>query len=341
MNSPITLGADRAEQFARIALGHVGREYPNKLDHVLRDPSDVRGPRALHPIFFGSFDWHSCVHTHWLLARLYRRMPTLAVAGRIRTLFDAQFTPAKVAAECAYLQSPASRGFERPYGWAWLLMLQGELVRHGSAEGRAWAAQLAPLAAVFVERFSSFLPLATYPIRSGAHANTAFALLLALDYAAADGQGALAERCAQSARRWYGEDRGCQAWEPSLDEFLSPALTEAALMAEVLTPAAFGAWFDAFLPEAAEGRPLTLCVPATVSDRSDGKIAHLDGLNLSRAWCWRRIVAALPGDHPLQHTASARIEAHLASALGQLDAHYMGEHWLASFALLALDPFSR
>ncbi len=341
MNRSIILDADRAEQFARIALGHVGREYPNKLDHVLSEERDVRGPRALHPIFFGSFDWHSCVHAHWLLARLYRRVPTLAVAGQIRAWFDAQFTPAKVAAECAYLRAPASRGFERPYGWAWLLMLQGELVRHESAEGRAWAAQLAPLAMMFVERFAAFLPLATYPIRSGAHANTAFALLLALDYAAADGQGAFAERCAQSARRWYGEDRGCQAWEPSLDEFLSPALTEAALMAEVLGSAAFGAWFDAFLPEAAQGRPSTLFAPAAVSDRTDGKIAHLDGLNLSRAWCWRRIGAALPGEHPLHRTVGASIEAHLASALGQLTGNYMGEHWLASFALLALDPFSR
>ena len=341
MNSSITLGADRAEQFARIALGHVGREYPSKLDHVLSDEGDVRGPRALHPIFFGSFDWHSCVHAHWLLARLYRRFPALAVAGQIRALFDAQFTPAKVAAEWAYLQSPASRGFERPYGWAWLLMLQGELVRHGSAEGRAWAMQLAPLAAVFVDRFKAFLPLATYPIRAGAHANTAFALLLALDYAAADAQPAFAAQCAQSARRWYGEDRGCQAWEPSLDEFLSPALTEAALMAEVLGSTAFGAWFDAFLPEAAQGRPPTLFAPASVSDRTDGKIAHLDGLNLSRAWCWRRIVAALPGEHPLHRTVGAAIEAHLASALGELAGDYMGEHWLASFALLALDPISR
>ena len=341
MHSSSTLGVDRAEQFARIALGHVGREYPNKLDHVFTDEGDVRAPLALHPIFFGSFDWHSCVHTHWLLARLYRRFPTLAVGGQIRALFDARFTPAKVAAECAYLQAPASRGFERPYGWAWLLMLQGELVRHGSAEGRAWAGQLAPLAALFVERFQGFLPLATYPIRSGAHANTAFALLLALDYAAADGQGALAEQCALSARRWYGEDRGCQAWEPSLDEFLSPALTEAALMAEVLGPKGFGPWFEAFLPAAAEGRPPTLFTPASVSDRTDGKIAHLDGLNLSRAWCWRRIMAALPSGHPLHRAAASSIEAHLASALGHLAGDYMGEHWLASFALLALDPISR
>ena len=232
MNRSITLGADLARHFARIALGHVGREYPHKLDHVLRDATDVQSPRALHPIFFGSFDWHSCVHAHWLLARLYRRFPRLEAAGEIRALFDAQFTPAKVAAECAYLQAPSTRGFERPYGWAWLLMLQGELLRHESVEGRAWAAHLAPLAAAFVARFEAFLPLATYPIRSGAHANTAFALLLALDYAAAAGQGTLAEQCVQQARRWYGADRGCQAWEPSLDEFLSPALTEAALMAE-------------------------------------------------------------------------------------------------------------
>ena len=335
-----TLTIELAERFARIALGHATREYPNKLDHVLTGPSDVRSPRELHPIFFGSFDWHSCVHAHWLLARLYRRFPQLEVAGQIRALLDAQFTAAKVAGELAYLEPAAARGFERPYGWAWLLMLAGELHRHESTEGRAWAARLAPLAAAFVRRFEAFLPLATYPIRAGVHSNTAFALLLARDYAAATGHAAFAELCAVTARRWYGADRVSPAWEPSQDEFLSPTLIEAALMSEVLAAGEFAAWFAGFLPEAAQGLPATLFTPAAVSDRTDGKIAHLDGLNLSRAWCWRRIGAALAPDDPLRGTLGPAIGRHLASALEHVAGDYMGEHWLSSFALLALDPVS-
>ena len=330
--------ADLASGFARIAIGHVTREYPNKLDHVLEEPGDARAPRALHPIFFGSFDWHSCVHGHWLLARLYRRFPHLPEAVRIRSLLDEQFTAEKVRGELAYLARPSARGFERPYGWAWLLMLQGELLRHGSEEGRGWARTLAPLAAEFVRRFEAYLPLATYPVRAGVHTNSAFALLLARDYAAAAHDDALGALCAESARGWYGADRDCAAWEPSQDEFLSPALTEAALMRDVLAGEAFGEWFSDFLPDAPRGAPQTLFTPATVSDRTDGKIAHLDGLNLSRAWCWRRILQGLPGAGSLRERGEAAIEAHLSSALGQVSGDYMGEHWLASFALLALDP---
>ena len=336
----VSFDPDLASQWARIALGHVTREYPHKLDHVLAAAPDLKGPRTLHPIFFGSFDWHSCVHGHWLLARLYRRFPQLPEAQAIRVLLDAQLTDSKVAGELAYLEPPSSRGFERPYGWAWLLMLQGELARHVSAEGRRWAELLAPLAEAFVRRFEAFLPLATYPVRAGVHSNTAFALLLAREYAAAAERPEFAERCAKTARRWYGVDRGCSAWEPSQDEFLSPALAEAALMGDVLGPQAFSEWFGAFLPDAARGAPATLFSPPTVSDRTDGKIAHLDGLNLSRAWCWRRILAALPAAGALRPRAQAAIDAHLASALEHVAGDYMGEHWLASFALLALDPLS-
>ena len=335
---PPTLTPPLAERFARIALGHLTREYPNKLDHVMTGPADVKGPKELHPVFFGSFDWHSCVHGHWLLARLYRRFPGFEAAGAIRTLLDEQLTAAKVAGEVAYLSQPAARGFERPYGWAWLLMLQGELLRHQTSAGRRWAAALAPLADAFARRFQAYLPLATYPVRAGVHSNTAFALLLARDYAAAGGRVDFAQLCAGAARRWYEGDRGCQAWEPSQDEFLSPALIEAALMAGVLPESEFRRWLAAFLPDAAGGAPATLFSPATVSDRTDGKIAHLDGLNLSRAWCWRRIVAALPPSDPLCARAEQTAERHLSSALDQVAGDYMGEHWLASFALLALDP---
>ena len=327
-----------ASQFASIALSHVGREFPNKLDHVLNGPGDVRSPRQLHPIFFGSFDWHSCVHAHWLLARLYRRVPSLPEAASIRSLLDRQFTPENVEGECAYLHQPGTRGFERPYGWAWVLMLAGELERHDSEEGRAWAEALKPLAAAFVQRFEAYLPLCTYPVRAGVHSNSAFALLLARAYARAAGNRDLDALCAQTARRWYGEDRDYRSLEPSQDEFLSPTLIEAALMADILSGEEFTAWFAEFLPGAGHGSPDSIFSPASVSDRSDGKIAHLDGLNLSRAWCFELILEQVSRADPLYARARRAIDEHLANALAHIAGDYMGEHWLASFALLALDP---
>jgi hypothetical protein len=326
------LDAAVASRFASAALGHVAREYPNKLDHVLAGPGDVQGPRALHPIFFGSFDWHSCVHGWWTLFTLLRLHPDLPEAGRIRALADELFTPAKVAAETAYLARPESRGFERPYGWAWLLMLAAELERHGDRRAEV----LRPLTLAFARRFTDFLPLADYPVRVGTHYNTAFALRLALDYAEGADDTALAALCRERALRWHAGDRDCQAWEPSQDEFLSPALMEAGLMRRVMTPGEFAAWFDAFLPRLDRREPATLFQPVGVSDRSDGKIAHLDGLNLSRAWCWREIATALPVDDPRRALALGAAEAHLDAALPHATGDYMGEHWLASFALLAL-----
>lgn len=328
-----------ASRFAAAALGHVTREYPNKMDHVLASPEDVQGPRALHPIFFGSFDWHSCVHGWWTLFTLLRLYPDMPEAPRIKALADALFTPGNVAAETAYLDRPGSRGFERPYGWAWILMLAAELARHAD---HSRATTLAPLTAAFVKRLQTFLPLASYPVRVGTHFNTAFALRLTLDYAEGAGDAALAALCRQRAMLWHATDQDCQAWEPSQDEFLSPALMEAALMRRVMAPDAFSGWFDAFLPRLDRREPATLFLPASVSDRSDGKIAHLDGLNLSRAWCWREIATALPADDLRRGIALEAAETHLVAALPHVTGDYMGEHWLASFALLALlaDPGS-
>jgi hypothetical protein len=326
-----------ADRFARIALGHVAKEYPNKLDHVLTGPKDAETPRALHPIFFGSFDWHSCVHGYWLLARLYRRFPDGAEAAAIRALFEDAFTPAKVEAERAYLDRPFSTGFERPYGWAWLLMLAGELARHKSPEGRAWSAAITPLACAFAERFKTYLPKATYPVRAGVHSNTAFALALVLDYAEAVGDADLKRLAAEKCGAWYSDDADCQAWEPSGDEFLSSSLIEAECMRRALPPEHFAGWFARFLPRVAGGEPATLFIPATVSDRSDGKIAHLDGVNLSRAWCWRGIAGALAKDNPARERALAAAGPHLDASLPHVAGDYMGEHWLASFALLALE----
>jgi hypothetical protein len=327
-----TLTPDLASKFARLALGHVGREYPNKLDHVMAGPVDVRGPRKLHPIFYGSFDWHSCVHGHWLLARLLRRHPDMPEAREIKALLDNQFTRDRVGGEITYLARPESRGFERPYGWAWLLMLQAELLLHKEK----WAGMLQPLADVFVERFTSFLPLATYPVRAGTHGNTAFGLLLAQEYAKRAKNEKLSALLGEKARAWYRNDVDCQCWEPSQDDFLSPALIEAACMRAFLSEQEFRAWFARFLPRAAEGEPAVLFMPATVTDRSDGKIAHLDGLNLSRAWCWRLILSSL--ESFARARAEETIARHIASALPHISGDYMGEHWLASFAVLALDP---
>jgi hypothetical protein len=332
-----TLDAVIAERFAAIALGHVSREYPNKLDHVMNGAGDVRSPRALHPVFYGSFDWHSCVHGYWMLAHLYRRFPSLAAAAQIRARFDAHFTADNIAGEVAYLAQPLRGGFERPYGWAWLLMLAGELARHTSDEGRRWSAALRPLADAFVERFHAFLPKATYPVRVGTHFNTAFALTLAFAYAEAAGDHRLGDLLRERANVWYGGDADCQAWEPGGDDFLSSALIEAECMRRAMPAAGFQAWLDRFLPRLAQRQPATLFRPAHVSDRSDGKIAHLDGLNLTRAWCWRSIAAALPAGDPRISVARDAAELHLAASIPHVAGDYMGEHWLASFAVLALE----
>ena len=333
---PHTLTPVLAANFAAVALGHVTREWPNKMDHVLEGPEDVRSPRALHPIFYGSFDWHSCVHAHWLLARIYRRFPDGKEAANIRALLDSNFTPEKVAGEVAYLARPSARGFERPYGWAWALMLQGELLRHTSDEGQRWATALQPLADAFVKRFEDFLPLATYPIRSGVHSSTSFALMLASDYAEVAENWEFTRLLHNTAREWYVKDTEANPFEPSQSDFLSPTLMEAALMTSVLEAKDFRAWFAKFLPKL----PELFLSPATVTDRSDGQIAHLDGLNLSRAWCMRLIRDALVPDNPMVPKLEAAIDAHLSSALDHIAGDYMGEHWLASFAALALDPYA-
>ncbi len=319
------LDNDTAATLARIALGHVTREYPHKLDHVMDGPGDARTPRDLHPMFFGSFDWHSCVHGWWLLLRLLRRFPDHAAAADTRALAARIFTPANAAAERAYLAAPSSRGFERPYGWAWLLALHAEAARH---DDQRHADVLAPLAAEFARRSHAYLPLLTYPIRTGAHGNTAFALVLTADWAR-DHDPTLLALLAARARDWFGGDRAVRPLEPDGDAFLSPALTAALAMATLQPEAEFRDWFAAYLPD----RPACLVTPARVSDRSDGKIAHLDGLNLSRAWCWTGIADRLGDGTALRAIAATHRDAGMPHIAGD----YAGEHWLASFALLALD----
>ncbi|MCM2292098.1 DUF2891 domain-containing protein [Allorhizobium sp. BGMRC 0089] len=325
-----------ANQFAGIALGHVQREYPNHIMHVFADSDDGGTPSTLHPVFYGSFDWHSCVHGYWLLARLLLLYPDMARAEAIRTLFDTMLSANRIAGECAYFDRPAARGFERPYGWAWLLKLAAELHGH---ENPVWAERLAPLAGRIVTRFTDFLPLSPYPVRTGTHYNTAFALRLTADYAEVSGNTALLSLLQETAQRWYGSDRACPAWgEPSGDDFLSSSLIEAECMRRLLPKDQFESWFADFFPDLAKGKPEAIFSPASVSDRSDGKIAHLDGLNLSRAWCFAALAEALTMDDPRRVVLTSAAERHLESALAHVSGDYMGEHWLASFAVLALTP---
>jgi hypothetical protein len=330
------LTQDLAEEFATTALGHATREYPHKPEHVLTGSGDLIPPRALHPIFFSSFDWHSCVHAHWLLARLLRRFPGLAASDHIRDHFNAAFTPDNVSKELAYLARPLTGTFERPYGWAWLLMLAAELQIHSRDGDRTWVAALKPLAEAFARRFLDFLPKATYPVRSGGHSNTAFALALAMEYALTRQDEALAQAVTLAAHRWYLDDADCQAWEPGGEDFLSPSLIEAECMRRILPSEDFTVWFACFLPRLERREPSTLFQPVVVSDRSDGRIAHLDGLNLSRAWCWSNLATSIPRTDPrakLMRDAAAR---HREVSIKHTAEDYMGEHWLATFALLAL-----
>ena len=329
----MTLTPDAAARFAALTLSHLGQRYPYKLDQVLNGPADVLAPRQLHPIFHGSFDWHSCVHGWWQVMRIARRFPDLPVVRDIRARADAMLRPELVAGEIARLDRPLAAGFARPYGWAWLLALHRELALH---EAPRWADAIDPLARRFAALFADHLPKLTYPIRVGTHFNTSFALVHAHRWAKRFDPG-LATLVDERARAWFGDDRGCQAWEPGGDEFLSSALCEALSMARVLDRGAFTCWFDAFLPGAAAGQPGSLFTPAHVSDRSDGKIAHLDGLNLSRAWCWHAIADALDPAHPVVAPARATAAAHIDASLPHIADDYMGTHWLATYAMLALD----
>lgn len=329
------------EGFARVALSHAEREYPSKLDHVINGPEDLSSPRGLHPAFFGSFDWHSSVHAHWLLVRALLLAPDMACAAEARRVLDTHLAPGPIAGELAYLRRPNRGTFERTYGWAWLLKLAAELEigaqgsRPGKEACRRWLTALEPLAWAFTDRYLEYLPKATYPIRTGTHQSSAFGVALALDYAGRAGIGALLMALEAAAERWFGGDEACQAWEPGGTDFLSPALMEAACMARVLGPR-FPAWLDRFLPRLAERAPRALFVPATVSDRTDGQIAHLDGLNLSRAWCMRVVAGSLPEGDPRRAVLLDSAAEHLETALPHVTGDYMGEHWLATYALLAM-----
>jgi hypothetical protein len=318
-----------ARRFVHTALGHVGQEYPNKLDHVMGGPGDARTPRALHPVFFGSFDWHSCVHSWWTLLTLRRLFPAIPEAAQIDALAEETFTGDKLAAELAYAKRPESRGFERPYGWAWLLYLHLETSRH---EDCTWTARLEPLARHFAAGFRDYLGKLNCPITTGAHFNTAFALTLAMDWTESFDPD-LRDIITSYGRTKFGDLGVYRGWEPGGDEFLSPVLSVALLMGKVLPGGEFAGWFDRLLP--ADDWLEKSCHPVSVTDPTDGKMAHLDGLNFSRAWALRSIASRLD---PAARAESLRrlANAHFAASLEAVDGDYMGSHWLASFALLAL-----
>lgn len=323
-----------AAHLSELAFGCLQREYPNKLSHVMNDSSEVLSPRQLHPAFYGCFDWHSSVHGHWMLVRLLRRHPDLPDADAIMSRLGENLTATHIEAEVAYLNQPSRKSFERMYGWAWLLKLAEELHTWEHPLAQEWSQNLRPLAEAIVQRYLDFLPKQVYPIRVGEHSNTAFGLSFAWDYAAATGREDLADMIRQRAIAYYSFDAGCPAhWEPGGADFLSPCLEEANLMRRILSETAFASWFGRFLPSL----PAELREPAKVIDRSDGKLVHLDGLNLSRAWCLKGIASALPEDDPRKSVLQEVAERHLAFAVPNIaSGSYAGEHWLASFAVYAL-----
>lgn len=334
MASVMTL--QQASAFAALPLRALRREYPNHIMHVLNGPQDVASPRALHPVFYGCFDWHSAVHGFWLLARCAQDWPELPQQRDIHALFAELFTPDQLQAELAYFDAPGRASFERPYGYAWTLALSQALADWSLPEAAHWHAALEPLVQGLRTRTLRYFSTMTYPIRVGTHYNSAFAMTLALDFARHRGDRDFEAALVDAAHRYYLADAGYPTrFEPGGDEFLSGALSEALLMSAVLGPAQFPAWLERFLPDLEQAQ--RLLTPAEVSDRSDPKIAHLDGLNLSRAWCLQGIARALPACHRWQGLLAAAAQAHTDASLPQVsNGHYEGEHWLATFGLLAL-----
>jgi len=332
------LNPETAGRLARLALDCVHREYPNKIAHVLNSDADVKPPRLLTPAFYGCYDWHSAVHGHWLLARLARTYPEAPFAKEARAALARSLTPSNVAAEVAYLSGPGRATFERPYGLAWLLQLSAELREWHDPEALAWAEALRPLEKAALARLTEWIPKLSYPIREGEHAQTAFAFGLVLDWARTAKDAATASLVERKVLELYVKDAGCPlSWEPSGQDFLSPCLAEADLLRRVLPPERFGVWLSSFLPAVpVDGSPDWLRIAVT-TDPSDGKLAHLDGLNLSRAFMLDGIAAGLPPADARIPALRASARRHLSSGLSAVTGqHYEGGHWLGTFAVYAL-----
>jgi hypothetical protein len=328
---------DRAGEYADVTLANGRREYPRFFLMSLPGPMQLPArPKDLSPAFYGCYDWHSAVEMHWLLVRLLRLLPDAVPADQIRAVLDEHLTAEAIATEAAHIGEYG--GGSRPYGWGWALTLTHELAAWDDPDARRWAAHMRPLADRFTNGFLSWLPKATYPVRQGSHGNSAFALHRTLGYARSLEDTALLDMITATALRWFGSDADYPGgWEPDGADFLSPALCEAVLMADLLPPAEFVPWLDRFLPALADERPASLFTPAVVSDDTDGQIAHLHGLNLSRAWCWRRLAEALPAHDPRIPPMHAAAERHAEPELDKAGGtDYMVEHWLACYAVLYL-----
>jgi hypothetical protein len=321
-----------AARFATLALACVHREYPNKLAHVLSGPADAKVPSKLTPAFYGCYDWHSSVHGHWLLTRLARTFPQAPFAAEARRALEKSLTPKNLAAEVAYVEGKGRVSFERPYGLAWLLQLSLELREWDSPEAKRWAQALAPLEAVAVKRLKEWLPKLSRPIRVGEHDQTAFAFGLALDWARGTGHRELEALLTERAQAYYLTDTACPlSYEPGGQDFLSPCLAEADLMRRLLPAPRFVTWLSAFLPTLSAKTPWL--EPERVTDRADPKLAHLDGLNLSRAWMLEGLRAGLPEGDARRATLDAAAKAHRVAGLEAVTGeHYEGGHWLGSFA---------
>ena len=330
----------QVEQFARLALEGIPREFPNKPSNVMIGPESVRGPREMHPVFFGCFDWHSSVHGHWMLVRLARLYPDAPVVAEIRPLLAKQLTTEKLKKETAYFDEKENRSFERMYGWAWALRLATELHTWDNVDAQRWATNLRPLEARIVDLTKTYLPKLTYPIRTGVHPDTAFALGQILDYARAVGDEQLEKMITEYSREKYLADRNYpSAFEPSGHDFFSQSWNEADLMRRVLSRDEFSVWLEQFLPDLARPNSdaANLLRPAIVSDPSDPKIVHLAGLNLSRAWTQNSVLAALPQSDPRGAALQRSVDAHTHAGLEYVfSGHYEGEHWLATFAVYLL-----
>jgi hypothetical protein len=331
--------AKAAERFAKLALACVHKEYPNKIAHVLNSDADVAPPRKLTPAFCGCYDWHSSVHGHWLLVRLVRTFPDAPFASAARDALKQSLSAENLKQEAAYIRGEGRSSFERPYGLSWLLQLCAELREWDDPQAREWSANLKPLEDAAVERLTTWLPKLSHPVRVGEHDQTAFGLGLMFDYARTAKNDALAKLIRDSAKKFFLTDKNCPlAYEPSGEDFLSPCLGEADLMRRVLPQKEFASWLKQFMPQIPVGREGSENADwlrvAISPDPSDPKLAHLDGLNLSRAWMLEGILSALPDDDPrrpaLQAAADAHRHAGLAAVTGE---HYEGGHWLGSFAV--------
>ncbi|HEY1991516.1 MAG TPA: DUF2891 domain-containing protein [Gammaproteobacteria bacterium] len=325
------------ERMARMALANLDREYPNHIQHLMDGDTDVAAPRELHPVFCGAYDWHSAVHNYWLLVRLLRVMPEGRFAADARSFLGRRLNPADVAEECRYFDDPRRASWERPYGLAWLLQLSAELTEWGSAEAHRWRTTLAPLEAVARERLRVWLPKLWYPIRSGEHSQSAFALGLAHDWSRITGDAPMQELLRAKSVEFHRFDvDGPLAYEPSGQDFLSPVLAEADLLRRLMPPAEYAAWLGKFLPQLPRS-PTRWLEPAVSRDPSDPKLAHLDGLNLSRAWMLQGIAVGLPAEDGRRTALHAAAEEHAAAGLAAIrEETYEGSHWLPSFAVYLL-----